>query len=1188
MKKSFIVSIITFITCCVSAEDIDLYLGDGTAQTSFPAQVLIVFDNSGSMNDLLQDVQSGYDPLVTYPAIGSDNSLRDTFTYFTKGGIDNSGVPVPDNNETRRFQAQINSCNTAVQALARFGFYTGYLREYEFSGNSGSWEEIPDNSGANIDLIDCLDDVLLGDATNYSITQSNGSVINLPSGFPVNNRGTKRAPQYYTSNQADSNVSWTGQLVTLYTDNYLRWFHQLSPATQDSTKLKEAQAAITTLLGTTAFADFGLQVFNFDAFSENERDGGRIVFGIRGASVANRNSIADIVNNEITGETNTPLCETLYEASNYLRGLPVDFGDNDSNEFNYIANTPPRDTSIESNGNYVSPYRCNDEIHIIMITDGEPTLDNAADGKIAALPGIGAPFRFSNGRQNYLPALAKWMNTNDLNSSIDGKQVAVVHTIGFGDDVAPEAQELLKQTAENTTTLSGEKGIFTQVAAEQRLLVQALRTALATIEEQSGTLTSASVASNNFDRTETLDSVYYAMFQPENAPRWQGNLKKYRVVGNEQKDINNRDIVDNNGNFVAGAHSFWSSRPDGNNPTAGGVAEMLRNKANRRILTNFSNDLPLLTLQSARTFYQNDAALATELGVPEAEIDNTLNWALGFDVDSDNDPSDNFFLREDVFGDPLHSKPLVVNYGGSTESNQDIRIVIGTNSGVLHMFDDAGNTVDESWAFIPKEFFKNIRPLRENIGSGNKIYGLDGAISSYVNDVNGDGVINADSGDQVWIFFGARRGGRIYYALDISVPDTPRLLWQLDSTDTGFSGLGQSWAQPRVGFSKLNLSGSNPKPVLFIGGGYDTNKDSGGVGTDDSVGIGAYMLDAETGTLLWQLSNAASTATNTQFSGKDSIPGEVAILDSDSDGFVDRIYLADTGGHVWRVDMPGDAPNSSEAPWRVTELATLGSRSDIVEDRRFFYEPAIVRTFITETVRVRHTDASGTEVETITRQETPYDAILVSSGDRTRPLTRLTNDRLYMIKDVNIRTQSFGEEGNEDVPEVIDNTDLYDFTGNPFSGNLTSLERQTLELAVSSQSGWYVDLTDSGEKGTSAALAIDGTAFFTSYTPPDSTEVDLTNCRIIVNGGGVLYAIDLALGTEVFNFTNQADDGDADARGIRVGSQFVGSPTLIVTPAPGQAATETSTGNLITGRTIVPVGFKLRTSRISLSVEEKE
>ena len=137
--------------------------------------------------------------------------------------------------------------------------------------------------------------------------------------------------------------------------------------------------------------------------------------------------------------------------SRYLRGQSVDYGDNDSSifgrNFTYVANTPPRDTSVEANGSYVSPYRCNDDIHVIMITDGAPTVDNAADDEIAALPGIGAPFRFANGTQNYLPALAKWMNTNDLNPNIDGRQRAIVHTVGFGQDFSDEAVQLLSQTA---------------------------------------------------------------------------------------------------------------------------------------------------------------------------------------------------------------------------------------------------------------------------------------------------------------------------------------------------------------------------------------------------------------------------------------------------------------------------------------------------------------------------------------------------------------------------------------------------------------------------------------------------------------------------------------------------------------------------------------------------------------------
>lgn len=1192
MKKSIIVSLLVFFSCLVTGEDIEVFVGNGGVQDNFPPQVLIIFDNSGSMNGLLTDVRVPYDPNRNYPAIGSDTSTRGTFTYYVTGGIGNDSLPVPTASEARRFQAQVNSCNTAVTALRQFGFYTGYLREYQFAGNSGTWEEFPSDNGSEIDVVDCLDDILLNDPSNQSIRQSNNSVINLPDGFPVNNRGNKNAPQYYTNSAADSNVDWSGRIVTLYTDNYLRWAHQTNPETRDSTKLQEAKGAITTLLGTTRFADFGLQIFNVNAFNENQRDGGRVVFGIKESTDANRRDLINLVNNQIDGETNTPLCETMYEASRYLSGQSVLYGDDDSiifgRNFTYIPNTPPRDTSIENNGLYTSPYRCNDTIHIILITDGSPTVDNAADDEVRALPGISAPFTFSNGRQNYLPALAKWMNTNDLNTSIDGDQVAVVHTIGFGDGFDDETVQLLRQTAQNG------KGTFIQVDAAQSDLTAALVGTLAQIGDQNGTLTSASVASNNFDRTQTLDFVYYAMFQPNNSPRWQGNLKKYRIVNQKQLGVNNVLALDGNGNFSNDVRSFWSSTVDGNDPSAGGVAEMLRTKTNRKIITNFSTNLPELTLESAKTFYSTKANLAAALGgVDEGEIDNSLNWAFGIDVDDDDQDGSRTDIRLDVFADPLHSQPLVINYGGSSESNQDIRIIVGTNAGALHMFEDKGDSVDETWAFMPKEFFKNIKGLRENFAVTPKIYGIDGAITPYINDVNGNGIIEAGSGDQVWIFFGARRGGHIYYGLDISSPSNPKLLWQIDPNSAGFANLGQSWSAPQIGFSKLNVSGTNALPVLFIAGGYDTNKDNGGVGTDDSSGVGAYMLDAKTGTLLWQLSSADSSATNTKFAGKDSIPGDVTTLDSDTDGFIDRLYLADTGGHLWRVDMPGATPNSTENPWQAVELASLGSRTDITQDRRFFYAPTVTQTFITDTVRVIHTDASGQQVETITRQETPYDAILLSSGDRTRPLSRLTQDRLYMIKDENILTQSFGREGNASIPSVITNSNLSDFTSNPFSGNLTAQQRQTLELATSQTDGWFVNLTTTGEKGVSSAIVINGNAFFSSFAPPAQTQIDLTNCRLIINGGNAIYGIALALGTEVLNFTN-ASDGDkrkltTDIPGI------LNEPTFTLTRPKGNdqnGIPQNPTISLI-GRSFGVDGTKrvpgnLATERHSLVIQEQQ
>ena len=80
------------------------------------------------------------------------------------------------------------------------------------------------------------------------------------------------------------------------------------------------------------------------------------------------------------------------------------------------------DTSIEADGKiYKSPFNsCSDKAYVILITDGEPTLDKAADNKIKAL-GNADNYPMSSYNGNYLAALAGWMNNNDVNKEVDGK-----------------------------------------------------------------------------------------------------------------------------------------------------------------------------------------------------------------------------------------------------------------------------------------------------------------------------------------------------------------------------------------------------------------------------------------------------------------------------------------------------------------------------------------------------------------------------------------------------------------------------------------------------------------------------------------------------------------------------------------------------------------------------------------------
>ena len=180
------------------------------------------------------------------------------------------------------------------------------------------------------------------------------------------------------------------------------------------------------------------------------------------------------------------------------------------------------------------------------------------------------------------------------------------------------------------------------------------------------------------------------------------------------------------------------------------------------------------------------------------------------------------------------------------------------------------------------------------------------------------------------------------------------------------------------------------------------------------------------------------------------------------------------------------------------------------------------------------TDEEGVTTTVVTRQERPYEAILIGSGDRSTPSATDTDDKFFMVRDETVFTQSFSATSTPPTPAAIEITDLYDYTNDPFGQTMTTQERETLELAVSSKSGWFVDYAGSGEKSLSAATAVAGVAYFTSFTPASGSN---SNTCELSAGAGVLYAVDLALGTTIY-----------DWRQLSVGDRIPDTPTVIIPP----------------------------------------
>src|SRR5690606_17576208 len=361
---------------------------------------------------------------------------------------------------------------------------------------------------------------------------------------------------------------------------------------------------------------------------------------------------------------------------------------------------------------------------------------------------------------------------------------------------------------------------------------------------------------------------------------------------------------------------FWSPDPDGQRVTLGGAANRLPSPADRRVFT-YLPEHPNPILVAASNAIRADTGLftASVRGVATAdERGAVIRFIRGEDVgDIGNDG--NRTEPRNRLGDPLHSQPATLVYGGtpSSPNANDAVVFFATNDGFLHAID--ASTGVEKWAFVAPEFLASQARLLVNEASAQKHYGIDGNLRLQLVNADHDGIIDPTAGEKVYLFFGLRRGGRAYYALDVTNPDAPELVWRLDHTD--LPGLGQTWSSPVP--TKIK-AGSDERYVVIFAGGYDEAQDNYEPRTDH-FGNALYIVDSETGELIWH--GARSGGTREFPDMRYSIPADVKVIDLDADGFADRMYAADMGGQIWRFDIFNGEPASNLVTGGV--IARLGS-----------------------------------------------------------------------------------------------------------------------------------------------------------------------------------------------------------------------------------------------------------------------
>jgi type IV pilus assembly protein PilY1 len=786
---------------------------------------------------------------------------------------------------------------------------------------------------------------------------------------------------------------------------------------------------------------------------------------------------------------------------------------------------------------------------MFQVSNQEDDSDTAIEASVAS-GGFGSP-------QSTFPDVIQYLNDADL---ANGRYGTVPD---LEDKQNVTSYFLIDPRFINTTTTgyarAGGTGVPLPLSEDPDELVATLQEIFRQILSVSTTFVAASVPVNVFNRAEITDNVYIALFQVdgEAKPYWVGNVKKLSLTAandssgtSQLVDSLGQPAVAADGRIRFDALTYWTdaaSLPPAD--TDNGEVDnrdgrvVARGGAGQRI-PGFLTGSPRAVngLGGRRMFYDRtptslsafnaDTGTATEL---QSDFDVTtvgeaaelIAYTRGLDIDDIDGDKTLDEARDWIFGDALHSRPLPLNYGKASShsdpTNPAIYIAVATNDGMLRMIrNTSAGSLElgrEVWAFVPRRVLDKQKILRAN-GTGTRHpYTIDGAPVAYIQDRNQDGTISAADGDRVYLFIGMRRGDTSYYALDVTNPETPQLLWRIDNSGD-FAELGYTFSTPRVG---LVNSPTGPIPAVMFAGGYDMNKDTRGtLGTDDTMGNAIYVVNAETGALIWKARGGGAGIGTTVFEHPrmvDSIPSTLAVGDTDGDGTTDRLYVGDTGGKVWRVDMQG--PDTST--WKATVLADLGRHGtaspSIATDRRFFHRPDIVQS----------QDANGL-----------FDAVVIGSGNRPDPLDNggLTDNYVYMIKDRLV------------IPGSGADTTLMhgDF------GDVTDNCLQAGSCSIDLEKGWRLGLTEIGEKALSTPLTINGKVFFTTYLPKAGTGA--TACSPS-EGGGRLYAVGLQNAFAVLNYntaddtTNNPDGADTLAdRSVEL--QSLGIPAEVVSIPPNK------------------------------------
>ena len=287
-------------------------------------------------------------------------------------------------------------------------------------------------------------------------------------------------------------------------------------------------------------------------------------------------------------------------------------------------------------------------------------------------------------------------------------------------------------------------------------------------------------------------------------------------------------------------------------------------------------------------------------------------------------------IRPLLLGAIIHSKPVAVYY----ESSSITRIYAGANDGMLHAFDATG---EEVYAYIPSPALKSITNFGTEQSGIFFNATVDGPITLFHIDQSHDGIIN--EGEKAYLIFGYRRGGKGYTVIDISNPDEPKFVQNINTAG------GYSFGKAVI-FRKCEGTCSYANELdyyLAVPGGYDTCHDPAKLTSDSqkpsclSSELKGNMFSIfkfngskfeetakfsktsgsnriEDGDKSWLVTSFASVPFVVNTSGKAAVNTEYVYF-SDLSGTVFRVDVTDSDSSKWKAKVVFSQRESFTPNW---------------------------------------------------------------------------------------------------------------------------------------------------------------------------------------------------------------------------------------------------------------------------------